>query len=146
MFERHLDELAWLVEAVREAHAGPGCDAWSDIGVLARDNAHAEEVFDALTGSGIPVEIVGLSGLVRLPEVAEVVAVLTLMHDVTDNAALLTLLTGPRWAIGPRDLRLLGERAGRLAGPQRPGRARRRRRRAAPHRRRHRPRRDPDPQ
>ena len=38
------------------------------------------------------------------------------MHDVTDNAALLTLLTGPRWAIGPRDLRLLGERAGRLAG------------------------------
>ena len=116
VFERHLDELGWLVDAVREAHAGPGCDAWSDIGVLARDNAHAEEVFDALTGSGIPVEIVGLSGLVRLPEVAEVVAVLTLMHDVTDNAALLTLLTGPRWAIGPRDLRLLGERAGRLAG------------------------------
>ncbi len=114
--ERHLDELAWLVDAVRGVHEEPVGPAWSDIGVLARDNAHAEEVFDALTGAGIPVEIVGLSGLLRLPEVAEVVAVLTLMHDVTDNAALLTLLTGPRWAIGPRDLRLLGERAGRLAG------------------------------
>jgi DNA helicase-2/ATP-dependent DNA helicase PcrA len=28
----------------------------------------------------------------------------------------LTLLTGPRWAIGPRDLKLLGERAGEIAG------------------------------
>ena len=87
--------------------------------MLTRDNAHAAEVFDALTEAGIPVEIVGLSGLLRLPEVAEIVAILHLMHDVTANAALLTLLTGPRWAIGPRDLRLLsapGRRAGRAHG------------------------------
>ena len=116
VFERHLDELAWLVEAITQAHDESAGTAWSDIGVLTRDNAHAEDVFDALTGAGVPVEIVGLSGLIRLPEVAEVVAILTLMHDVTDNAALLTLLTGPRWAIGPRDLRLLGDRAARLAG------------------------------
>jgi len=32
------------------------------------------------------------------------------------NASLLALLTGPRWAIGPRDLRLLGRRAAALAG------------------------------
>lgn len=112
VFATHADELAWLVEAVRAAHEG----LWSDIGVLTRDNAHAEDVFDALTGAGIPVEIVGLSGLLRLPEVAEVVAILTLMHDVTANAAMLTLLNGPRWAIGPRDLRLLALRAGEIAG------------------------------
>ncbi|MCW2868522.1 MAG: UvrD/REP helicase [Marmoricola sp.] len=106
------DELAALVEAVQAAHVG----AWSDIGVLTRDNSTAEAVFDALTSAGVPVEIVGLSGLLRLPEVAEVVAVLTLLHDVTANASLLTLLDGPRWAIGPRDLRLLGERAGEIAG------------------------------
>ena len=70
----------------------------------------------------IPVEIVGLQGLLRLPEVAEVVATLNLLHDLTANAALLTLLTGPRWAIGPRDLALLGRRAAR-AGRRRPGRA-----------------------
>ena len=112
VFETHADELAWLVEAVTDAHT----DLWSDIGVLTRDNAHAAEVFDALTGAAIPVEIVGLSGLLRLPEVAEVVAVLHLLHDVTANVSLLTLLSGPRWAIGPRDLRLLAARAQEISG------------------------------
>ena len=112
VFDTHADELAALVDAVTEAHTG----LWSDIAVLTRDNAHAEDVFDALTGAGIRVEIVGLSGLLRLPEVAEVVAILHLLHDVTSNASLLTLLTGPRWAIGPRDLRLLSRRAQELAG------------------------------
>jgi len=73
-------------------------------------------VFDALTEADVPVEIVGLSGLLRLPEVAEIVATLRLLHDVTANAALLTLLTGPRWAIGPRDLSLLSGRAAELSG------------------------------
>ena len=76
----------------------------------------------------IPVEIVGLKGLLRLPEVAEVVATLALLHDLTANADLLTLLTGPRWAIGPRDLALLGRRAARAdrrpAARGRPGRRR----------------------
>jgi DNA helicase-2/ATP-dependent DNA helicase PcrA len=108
------DELTWLADQIRAAHSGGA--AWSDIGVLTRDNAHAADVFDALTARDVPVEIVGLSGLIRLPEVAEVVATLHLLNDVTANASLLTLLTGPRWAIGPRDLRLLGRRAAALAG------------------------------
>ena len=116
VFETQREELAWLAEAVAEVHGGSGTELWSDIGVLTRDNAHAAEVFDALTEAGVPVEIVGLSGLLRLPEVAEVVAVLHLLKDVTANASLLTLLTGPRWAIGPRDLKLLGDRARELAG------------------------------
>lgn len=114
VFTTHADELAWLVDAVRDAHE----ESWAAIGVLTRDNSHAEDVFDALTGAGIPVEIVGLSGLLRLPEVAEIVATLHLLHDVTANASLLTLLTGPRWAIGPRDLRLLSRRAFEIAGRQ----------------------------
>ncbi|MBL0749997.1 ATP-dependent helicase [Nocardioides sp. G10] len=114
VFERASDELAWLTASVREVHESG--TAWSDIGVLSRDNAQGEEVYDTLTSAGIPVEIVGLSGLIRLPEVAEVVATLTLMHDVTANSSMLTLLTGPRWAIGPRDLRLLAMRAAEIAG------------------------------
>ena len=110
--------------------------------MLTRDNTHAAAVFDALTDREIPVEIVGLKGLLRLPEVAEVVATLALIQDVTDNAAMLTLLNGPRWAIGVRDLALLGRRAagpGRAARPEprvprRPGRARRRRRGIRPDR------------
>jgi DNA helicase-2/ATP-dependent DNA helicase PcrA len=90
--------------------------SWREIGVLTRDNKHAADVFDALSRAEIPVEIVGLSGLLRLPEVSEVVSTLSLLHDLTANADLLNLLTGPRWAIGPRDLALLGRRARELAG------------------------------
>lgn len=106
------EELAALADAVRAAHR----ESWSAIGVLTRDNATAEAVFDALTAAGIPVEIVGLSGLLRLPEVAEVVATLELLQDVTANAALLTLLSGPRWAVGARDLAMLADRASQIAG------------------------------
>ncbi|MEJ7630413.1 MAG: 3'-5' exonuclease, partial [Nocardioidaceae bacterium] len=40
---------------------------------------------------------------------------LQVLSDVTANPALLTLLAGPRWAIGARDLALLGRRARILA-------------------------------
>ncbi|RNL77270.1 ATP-dependent helicase [Nocardioides marmorisolisilvae] len=109
----YADELAWLPAQVRAAwDADRG---WSEIGVLTRDNEHAADVFDALTEADIPVEIVGLKGLLRLPEVSEVVATLAVLTDLTANADLLTLLSGPRWAIGPRDLALLGARARELA-------------------------------
>ena len=113
------EELAWAARTIKQAGTRRRADervAWSEIGVLVRDNAHAAQVFDALTEVGVPVEIVGLKGLLRLPEVAEVVATLSLVHDLADNASLLTLLTGPRWAVGPRDLALLGRRARDLTG------------------------------
>src|SRR3954468_8858219 len=115
--ETYVDELAWLPGEVKKAYADQsrhGGPSWADIGVLVRDNAHAADVFDALTREESPVEIVGLQGLLRLPEVAEVVATLTLLHDLTANADLLTLLTGPRWALGGRDLAMLGRRARHL--------------------------------
>jgi DNA helicase II / ATP-dependent DNA helicase PcrA len=111
----YLDELDLLAREVRAAHDAMAEPAWSQIGVLTRDNAHAADVYDRLTAADVPVEIVGLNGLLRLPEVAEVVATLQLLHDVTANSSLLTLLAGPRWAIGARDLALLGRRARTLA-------------------------------
>ena len=44
--------------AHRRRRAGRG----REIGVLTRDNAHAADVFDALTARDVPVEIVGLNG------------------------------------------------------------------------------------
>ncbi len=135
------DEMAWLVEEVRAAHERIGARAlaearaakidkrfddarqleekaescWREIGVLVRTNHEGALAHDALTVAGIPVEIVGLGGLIRLPEVAQVVATLSLLEDLSDNAALLTLLAGPRWEIGVRDLALLGRRSAELA-------------------------------
>src|SRR5260370_6677210 len=60
---------------------------------------------------GIPVEVVGLGGLLAVPEVQDVVARLRVLHDGGASDALARLLTGPRWRIGPRDLVALGRRA-----------------------------------
>ncbi|GEP38808.1 ATP-dependent DNA helicase [Nocardioides psychrotolerans] len=121
--ETYADELAWLTDQVIASRGDADGSHWREIGVLVRDNNHAADVFDSLSSAGIPVEIVGLKGLLRLPEVSEVLATLTLIDDLTANAEVLTLLTGHRWAIGPRDLALLGKRAQLLAGSRRPARA-----------------------
>ncbi len=118
-FTTYAEELAWLPAQVLAAHERFG--SWHEIGVLTRDNKHAAAVYEELVRHEIPVEIVGLKGLLELPEVADVVATLSLLEDLTDNAAMLTLLTGPRWAIGTRDLALLGARALELAGRRAPG-------------------------
>jgi len=65
----------------------------------------------AIEARGIPVEVVGLGGLLVVPEVQDVVATLRVLHDAGASDALARLLTGPRWRIGPRDLVALGRRA-----------------------------------
>jgi DNA helicase-2/ATP-dependent DNA helicase PcrA len=87
----------------------------SDIAVLARKRSQFPLVRAALEARGIPVEVVGLGGLLTVPEVQDVVATLRVVHDPTAGASLARLLTGPRWRIGPRDLVALGRRARELA-------------------------------
>ncbi len=55
----------------------------------------------ALVARDVPVEVVGLSGLLHLPEIADLVAVCEVLQDPGANASLVRLLTGPRWRIGP---------------------------------------------
>ena len=59
--------------------------------------------------------MVGLGGLLTVPEVQDIVATLRVMHDPMAGDALARLLTSPRWRIGPRDLVALGRRSRRLA-------------------------------
>ncbi|WP_067812629.1 ATP-dependent helicase [Actinomadura kijaniata] len=88
---------------------------YSDIAVLARKRSQFPLIRRALEARSIPVEVVGLGGLLTVPEVQDVVATLRVMHDPTAGASLARLLTGPRWRLGPRDLVALGRRARRLA-------------------------------
>jgi DNA helicase-2/ATP-dependent DNA helicase PcrA len=88
---------------------------FSDVAVLARKRSQFPAIRRALEARGIPVEVVGLGGLLTVPEVQDVVATLKVMHDPTSGASLARLLTGPRWRIGPRDLVALGRRARDLA-------------------------------
>jgi ATP-dependent DNA helicase UvrD/PcrA len=86
-----------------------------DIAVLARKRSQFPLIRRALETRGIPVEVVGLGGLLTVPEVQDVVATLRVVHDPSAGAALARLLTGPRWRMGPRDLVVLGRRARELA-------------------------------
>jgi DNA helicase-2/ATP-dependent DNA helicase PcrA len=115
LFERYDEQMAWVadqVAAVPRQHPGV---PWSEIGVLVHRMGDARTLQLELRRRGVPVEVVGLGGLLSRPEVADVVATLEVVQDLTANAAMLRLLTGPRWRIGTRDLALLGARARRLA-------------------------------
>ncbi|MBI3224536.1 MAG: ATP-dependent helicase [Mycolicibacterium cosmeticum] len=85
--------------------------------VLVRRNADAAPMAEALTARGVPVEVVGLAGLLAIPEVADVVAMLRLIADPTGGAAAMRVLTGPRWRLGARDIAALWQRAVELDGP-----------------------------
>src|SRR5262249_59405202 len=101
----------------------------SDIAVLCRKRVQFDPLRKAIESRGIPVEVVGLGGLLTVPEVQDVVATLRVLHDPAASDALARLLTGPRWRIGPRDLGALGHRARVMArypsGPPAGGEARR---------------------
>jgi DNA helicase II / ATP-dependent DNA helicase PcrA len=91
-----------------------------DIAVLCRKRTQFAALRAALEARGVPVEVVGLGGLLTVPEVADIVATLQVMHDPTAAGPLARLLTSPRWRIGPADLVALGRRArhlARAAGP-----------------------------
>ncbi|MGO8961691.1 MAG: UvrD-helicase domain-containing protein [Streptosporangiaceae bacterium] len=86
-----------------------------DVAVLCRKRAQFPVIRAALEACGVPVEVVGLGGLLTVPEVADIVATLNVMHDPGASGALARLLTSPRWRIGPADLVALGRRARQLA-------------------------------
>ncbi|MEV4636476.1 UvrD-helicase domain-containing protein [Actinoplanes sp. NPDC049548] len=83
--------------------------------VLVRVRSQIPAIEEALRSRGLPVEVVGLGGLLDTPEVRDVVCTLRVLADPTDGAALLRLLTGARWRIGPRDLVALHRRARAIA-------------------------------
>ncbi|MEJ5944901.1 ATP-dependent DNA helicase [Pseudokineococcus basanitobsidens] len=96
----------------REGGSGPG--GRPTAAVLCRRRAQVPAVEDALRARGLPVEVVGMGGLLTRPEVLDVLAVLAVLDDPGRGDALARLLTGPRWRLGPRDLRALGREARRL--------------------------------
>ncbi|MFB6989617.1 UvrD-helicase domain-containing protein [Streptomyces sp. NPDC056304] len=109
LLRTHTEELDWLADSI--AHLVRTGKAPGEIAVLCRTAGDFPEIQAALVARDIPVEVVGLSGLLHLPEVADLVAVCEVLQDPGANASLVRLLTGPRWRIGPRDLALLGRRA-----------------------------------
>ncbi|MER6524855.1 ATP-dependent DNA helicase [Streptomyces sp. NPDC001508] len=119
LLRTHAEEIGWIADSV--AHLVHTGTAPGEIAVLCRTATDFAEIQGALVARDIPVEVVGLSGLLHLPEVADLVAVCEVLQDPGANASLVRLLTGPRWRIGARDLALLGRRARLLVSHARVG-------------------------
>jgi DNA helicase-2/ATP-dependent DNA helicase PcrA len=122
----YADEAGWIADSMLRAWQiaarMPGTPATEiplekrpTSAVLVRVRSQIPVIEEALRARGLPVEVVGLGGLLDTPEVRDVVCTLRVLADPTDGASLLRLLTGARWRIGPRDLVALHRRARALA-------------------------------
>ncbi len=74
----------------------------------------------ALRARGLPVEVVGLGGLLDEPEVRDLVSALRVLIDPLAGAAAARLLTGARWRLGAADLAALWKRAAELGQAYQP--------------------------
>ena len=113
-------EREWVAEHLHRRYQQAAGDAVAPptAAVLVRRNADAAPMAAALRARGIPVEVVGLAGLLSVPEVADVVAMLRLVTDPSAGAAAMRVLTGQRWRLAARDIAALWRRAVALDGGQ----------------------------
>ncbi|MDQ0101053.1 DNA helicase-2/ATP-dependent DNA helicase PcrA [Paenarthrobacter nicotinovorans] len=104
------DEAAAIVRDVRRyqrtvfEEEADGTPTKPTMAVLCRRRAQMECLRREFELQGIAYEIVGLGGLLDTPEVVDVVATLRVLADPGRSDALMRLLAGARWRIGPADL------------------------------------------
>jgi DNA helicase II / ATP-dependent DNA helicase PcrA len=122
LLETYVEEAEWIADQVATAWdpatRGIGADP-PTTAVLIRRREQIPPVEAALRARGLPVEVVGLGGLLDTPEVRDVVCTLRVLADPADGGSLVRLLTGARWRIGPRDLVALHRRARQIAAARR---------------------------
>ncbi|HEX5407416.1 MAG TPA: UvrD-helicase domain-containing protein [Pseudonocardiaceae bacterium] len=111
-------ERVWLAaEIAKRWRAGiEEHDAPPTAAVLVRRRADMADLAAALRAEGIPVEVVGIGGLLAEPEIRDLVSTLRLLVDPLAGTAAMRLLTNSRWRIGAADLAALHRRAMALAG------------------------------
>jgi DNA helicase-2/ATP-dependent DNA helicase PcrA len=93
-----------ILAARRDGLPSGEVPAWREIAVLVRSRRLLGPLREALEQHDIPVEVVGLSGLLETPEIVDLVSMLRVLDDPGANVALTRLLLGPRWRIGYRHI------------------------------------------
>ena len=99
------EEAAYVADWVAAQWASPsGRRTKASAAVLCRKRSQFPLVVDALKGRGLPVEVVGLGGLLITPEVNDLVSLMWVVQDPSRGDRLMRLLTGPFCRLGPADL------------------------------------------
>ena len=89
--------------------------------VLMRKRSSMALFVEKLQQQGIEVEVVGLGGLLELPEIVDLVCALKVVQRADSGTELIRLLTGARWRIGIKDIDRLFVMARKLSGPRQEG-------------------------
>ncbi|MDT7747432.1 MAG: ATP-dependent helicase UvrD/PcrA [Pseudonocardiales bacterium] len=112
-------EVSWVADALAARwHAAADAEQPAPTAaVLVRRRADMPAMAAALRARDVPVEVVGLGGLLAEPEVRDLVSALRLVADPLAGTAAVRLLTGARWRLGAADLAALWSRAKELARP-----------------------------
>ncbi len=101
-------EARWTAGRILELREeGKGAEKeppWSSFAVLCRKSRLFVPLQEAFAEAGVPVEIVGLAGLLKVPEVVEVLAYARSVADPYASVSLARILLGPRYRVGFKDL------------------------------------------
>jgi DNA helicase II / ATP-dependent DNA helicase PcrA len=113
LFSDERAEADWIASECKRLHGEPTAEGrepvrWKDIAILVRRKAAMDALLHSLEEAEVPVEVIGLGGLLKTPEVTEIVAWLRALESKPGaNRWLGRILLGPRWRIHYRDLSLL---------------------------------------
>ena len=120
LFDTIEHEIEFVAHSVKDAHEQAERarvnGTHETIAVLCTTGADIRRVDRALHQLGVPTHVSGAAALLADPAVADVRALLEVVHEPTANPAMVRLLTGARWRVGTRDLAALGTRAREIAG------------------------------
>lgn len=110
------DEARGIAERIQHYRRYRAANHFETMAVLCRRRAQIEPIREQLEALAIPVEVVGLGGLLGMPEIVDLVATLRVLADPARSDALMRLLTGARWRLGPADLMAFSDWSQQLAG------------------------------
>ena len=99
-------EAAGIAERFAKLWETKGTD--ESFAVLVRNRKQITEIEKALRHLDLPVEVLGIGGLMQVPEVTDVFTMLKVLVDAEAGSALMRHLTSPRLAIGVQDIAALG--------------------------------------
>jgi len=116
-FEQNLNaEIAQVAKWFNERFAEPSLNdsGGQTAALLLSKRAHMQKFVRGLQEAGLEVEVVGIGGLLEMPEVADIRSALAVLVNPDSGTELIRLLTGARFRIGARDINELYKMAKKL--------------------------------
>jgi DNA helicase-2/ATP-dependent DNA helicase PcrA len=103
------DQEAQAIATYLSRHWAPslGGTAPATAAILVRSRNRIDPIVTALEEAGLDYQVIGRGGLLRVPEVRDLVSALSASHDLTRGDAFMRLATSARFAVGISDLEAL---------------------------------------